>query len=406
MTRAVLVESVRGFYLFDESARLVDYEEFPGEPTEAAERLIKLLEGSSPDELLSLVLRGAESGVGALVVSERVAEALGGELPVKIEVDNIAVSRIAVQLPEILTREGIVKSPKEYFEQKRLVSLELSRLKIKKAQARRDLSVVQAIRGIDELDKTINMLVSRLREWYGLYFPEMEHIVKDNELYAKIVNGLPYKEEMTVEGLRRIGVPERVASKLVKAAPESVGAELAEEDLAEMRRLAATILNLYATRRALEKYVDKTMSEVAPNIKGLVGPTIGARLIALAGGLQKLAMLPASTIQVLGAEKALFRALRYGTKPPKHGVIYQHPWVHGSPRWQRGKIARALAGKLAIAARIDLFTGRDESERLRRELQERVKMIKEMFPRPPPKLVRERRPVKAKKKKGKKRKRR
>ena len=87
-------------------------------------------------------------------------------------------------------------------------------------------------------------------------------------------------------------------------------------------------------------------------------------------------------------------------------MIYQHPWVHGSPRWQRGKIARALAGKLAIAARIDLFTGRDESERLRRELQERVKMIKEMFPRPPPKLVRERRPVKAKKKKGKRRKRR
>ena len=143
------------------------------------------------------------------------------------------------------------------------------------------------------------------------------------------------------------------------------------------------------------------MLEVAPNIRGLVGPLLGARLISLAGGLSRLARLPASTIQVLGAEKALFRALRTGGRPPKHGVIFQYPAIHRSPRWQRGKIARALAAKLAIAARIDAFTGEYKADELKEELEKRIEEIKTLYAKPPKRP----RPISKKPSRGKKRKR-
>jgi rRNA biogenesis protein Nop56/Nop58 len=129
------------------------------------------------------------------------------------------------------------------------------------------------------------------------------------------------------------------------------------------------------------------MKEVAPNITALVGPTLGARLLSLAGSLEDLAKMPASTIQVLGAEKALFRALRKKGRPPKHGVIFQYPDIHTSPRWQRGKIARALAAKLAIAARVDQFSGRFIGDKLNEELKKRIEEIKTKYAQPPPKKV-------------------
>ncbi len=127
------------------------------------------------------------------------------------------------------------------------------------------------------------------------------------------------------------------------------------------------------------------MGEIAPNIKELAGPLLGARLIAKAGGLKKMAELPASTIQVLGAEKALFRHLTKGTRPPKHGILFQHPWVRNAKRWQRGKIARSLAAKLAIAAKEDYFEGRFIADKLKKELEERIEEIKEKYKEPPKK---------------------
>jgi nucleolar protein 56 len=136
--------------------------------------------------------------------------------------------------------------------------------------------------------------------------------------------------------------------------------------------------------------MDASMEEVAPNVKSLVGSLLGARLIAIAGGLSNLARKPASTIQVLGAEKALFRSLKTGTRPPKHGIIFQHTLLHDAKRWQRGKIARALAGKLAIAARSDAYGGRYIGQDLKANLERRIKEIEEKYSEPPP--IPERRP--------------
>ena len=127
------------------------------------------------------------------------------------------------------------------------------------------------------------------------------------------------------------------------------------------------------------------MGQICTNVKAVAGSNLGGRLIALAGGLERLAKFPASTVQVLGAEKALFRSLRTGSRPPKHGIIFQHQLIHQAPRWQRGKIARALAGKIAIAARIDAFTQTDNSAKLKMDLEKRVKEIHEKYPHPPQK---------------------
>ena len=132
---------------------------------------------------------------------------------------------------------------------------------------------------------------------------------------------------------------------------------------------------LQELRERVAEYVDGLMSQIAPNLRTLVGGTIGARLISLAGGLVKLSRLPASTVQVLGAEKALFRALRTKAKPPKHGVIYQHPSIRTSPKRYRGKIARALAGKIAIAARVDAMAGEFVGEKLLSDFKTRVSEI-------------------------------
>jgi nucleolar protein 56 len=170
----------------------------------------------------------------------------------------------------------------------------------------------------------------------------------------------------------------------MKAIPGDIGAELRDVDLGIIKTLATSIDNLYKTRKELEDYVATVMEEVAPNVSSLVGPLVGARLISLAGSLKELARKPSSTVQVFGAEKALFRSLKTGADPPKHGIIYRVSEVHSAAYWQRGKIARALAGKLSIAARIDAYSDKNVGSTLRDDFLERVEEIKKQNPEAPP----------------------
>lgn len=162
-----------------------------------------------------------------------------------------------------------------------------------------------------------------------------------------------------------------------------MGAEISQYDMRMIQNLARHYLDLQKFREQLEKYIDEAMLETAPNLRGLIGPILGARLIGLVGGLEKLARLPASTIQVLGAERAMFRALKTGARPPKHGVIFQHTLVHSAPWWQRGKIARIMAGKIAIAARIDLYSGEYVADELKQSINTRISEVKRQYPTGP-----------------------
>ncbi len=373
--RANLIVSTFGLHAFDDNGNNIANQIFKGTTEEIAEKLLKLSDGEPIEELSQLLNTLAQNNVNDLVISnESLGKAIStlsfkGSLSI-----NRNIARLNSMIKDLALKSGWVSTMEDYISMKRSVALEISRILIRRAQSKRDQSIVQAINAIDEINKTVNNIVGRIKEWYGLYFPEMDYIIKDNELYVRLVNEITYREDYTHDKLKDLGLKPDLIYKLEKSANTSVGAELADEDLEIIKKLAQEAIRMYETRSELEKYVDNAMSEVAPNIKSLIGPTIGARLIALAGGLEKLAKMPSSTIQVLGAEKALFRALRFGSKPPKHGIIYQHVLIHTSPKWQRGKIARALAGRLTIAARVDFFSGRDISERLKKELDEKIKL--------------------------------
>ncbi|MEM2754252.1 MAG: C/D box methylation guide ribonucleoprotein complex aNOP56 subunit [Candidatus Methanomethylicia archaeon] len=278
---------------------------------------------------------------------------------------------------------GLVRNIEEYYNLIRCIQIELVKIQLRETAAKRDLMIANAVKALDDINKIINLNINRIREWYSIHFPELSDIVEDHEVYLNIVSRKLSRVNINRDDLVKIGVPTKLVELIVSSAKKSIGAEITDIDLEAVGKLAEKTLDLIAYRNDLSNYIDKTVGEIAPNMKCLVGGAITARLISIAGGLEKLAESPASRVQVLGAEKALFRFLRSKTKPPKHGVIFGHPELRSAPRWQRGKIARALASKLAIAARIDYFGGEFIGEQLKAELEERIKQIRETYTKPP-----------------------
>lgn len=370
--------------ILDDDGNVAAYAHLPEDPDKAAEELLLLEEGNIPPSLTKLL--ESVPNLKELVVEdsdlgEKLAKHFAGTVLVKP--NNSIAQSFRERLAEYLKVLGV--SEDQYRSFLYAVSLALTRKKVRRAVEKRDLFVAQAVSALDDVNKILNLLASRIREWYGLHFPELDELLEEHEDYIKFVSEIGDRDSASKEDLEAIGIKGELASKIVEAAKASMGADISDFDLQAIQALANVALELYEVRRNLEKYIDEAMKEVAPNIRGLVGPLLGARLINLAGGLAKLATLPASTIQVLGAEKALFRALRTGGKPPKHGVIFQHPAIHRSPKWQRGKIARALAAKLAIAARIDAFTGEYKADELKEQFEKRLQEIKTLYAKPPKK---------------------
>ncbi|ABO35316.1 rRNA biogenesis protein Nop56/Nop58 [Methanococcus maripaludis C5] len=257
---------------------------------------------------------------------------------------------------------------------------------MKKSSEQKDKLIVQTVNALDNLDETLNLFSERLREWYSLYFPEMDNIVKKHDIYVGLVSEYGDREEYTRTKLKKT-MPSNVARTISLAAKDSMGADVSEFDLDIMKNLANEIKSMYEYRERLQEYLETSMNEVAPNLTKVAGASLGARLISLAGGIERLLRLPASTIQVIGAEKALFAHLRERALPPKHGVIFQHPLIQGSPWWLHGKIARAISCKISIAIRADAF-GNDISDMLIEDMNKKVAEIKEKFPEP----MRKRRP--------------
>jgi len=231
----------------------------------------------------------------------------------------------------------------------------------------RDKNLVQAIRHLDDVIISCNLMNERLHEWYGLHFPELGDHAKEDRYCDLIV---------------RHGHRGNIISEL-ELNIESIGSEMDDADIDKIKELAGTLRNMYALRDATESYISRLAEEIAPNMCTLLGSSLSARLISSAGGLDRLASLPSSTLQLLGAEKAMFRHLRAGKKPPKHGMIFQHPDIHRAPYWQRGNISRALSGKALIAAKVDNYKGEFIGGSLLNEFNEKVKGIKAKYPEPP-----------------------
>lgn len=253
---------------------------------------------------------------------------------------------------------------------------------IRESGSRPDLHLVQAIQALDDTDKFLNITATRAAEWYGLHFPELTQMVQDNVALCKMIVAAGRRDGFTQELLQGRGFTEKKVEAIITAKERSKGGEISDQDIARVKALASLAVELSGERDKLNEYVESAMKKISPNVSEIAGSTIGARLMAKAGGLDRLAVLPASTIQILGAEKALFRALRTGARPPKHGILFQHQEVHTAPKWQRGKIARTIANKIAIAARVDYYRGSEEAS-LKVGLDKRIQSIKEKYKDPP-----------------------
>lgn len=217
-----------------------------------------------------------------------------------------------------------------------------------------DQFIIQSISAIEELDRLANMLSKRLREWAGWWVPETSRILHDHASFARAV---AEQDQQTLLAEAR-ETPEH-----------SMGAVLSEKDIAPIKAQAAAICQAAATRLQHESYLKSVMQEACPNLTCLAGHMIGAKLLAHAGSLRRLAEMPSSTVQMLGAEKALFRHMRTGARPPKYGVIFSHPLIQSGKRADQGRIARAIADKISIGVRVDFFKGRFVGDRLKNELE-------------------------------------
>jgi len=314
--------------------------------------------------------------VASIPAKERMEEA-GMETSI---VSDDERDELDAQRSEIINKAW---SPAGGLGEARAKAIAAAEQRVSEASSREDLHLVNAIQALDELDKFLNITTERTMEWYGLHFPELQDILKDNLALARLVISLGQRGTFDERKLEAEGITGKRAEAIMLAAERSKGGTISEKDMRRIVGLAELAVKTATEREKMADAVDSTMARIAPNVTQVAGATIGARLIARAGGLERLARLPASTIQVLGAEKALFRAIRTGARPPKHGILFQHEAVHMAPKWQRGKIARTLANKIAIAARIDYYRGEKASE-LTGLFEKRLAEIKIKYKEPPP----------------------
>ncbi|CAK9800593.1 Nucleolar protein 56, partial [Anthophora plagiata] len=254
-----------------------------------------------------------------------------------------------------------------------------SRAKVKFNVNRVDNMIIQSIALLDQLDKDINTFSMRIREWYSYHFPELVKIVPENYMYAKVAQLIKNRKELTdekLEALENIVMDSAKAQAIIDASKSSMGMDISPVDLLNIEMFAARVIALADYRKQLAEYLKSKMAGVAPNLATLIGDQVGARLIAHAGSLTNLAKYPASTVQILGAEKALFRALKTKGNTPKYGLLFHSTFIGRAGTKNKGRISRYLANKCSIASRIDCFTDIPTNifgEKLRQQVEDRLK---------------------------------
>ncbi|XP_037107859.1 nucleolar protein 56 [Syngnathus acus] len=253
-----------------------------------------------------------------------------------------------------------------------------SRAKVKFNVNRADNMIIQSIALLDQLDKDINTFSMRVREWYGYHFPELVRIVPDNSLYCRLAQLIGNRKELTdesVASLEEVVMDNAKAQAILDASRSSMGMDISPIDLINIERFSNRVVSLGAYRLELQEYLRSKMSQVAPNLAALIGEVVGARLISHAGSLTNLAKYPASTVQILGAEKALFRALKTRGNTPKYGLIFHSTFIGRAAAKNKGRISRYLANKCSIASRIDCFSEMPTcvfGDKLREQVEERL----------------------------------
>jgi len=352
--RAYIVSTIVGVFAVDDSNKLLSAKAFPREPRLAAERF-KLSEIEFLDEERFVRDALGKKGFREFVFGYRKAGIR------HVEPNNQGEQYVRDNLRKLALDSKIFKDQAELNQFLTRATVELAKVHIKKA-VKRDALIVQANGALEDLDKSINVYIERLREWYGLHFPEMDRAVTGHEKFATLVAKFGNRDS--------ISDPEVDALK-----QNSMGADFSESDVKMMQEFADKILVMYKLRKDIVDYLESVLKDVAPNMLDLAGISLATKLIAKAGGLDKLARMPSSTIQLIGAEKALFRFLHGKGKSPRHGIIFSHPLIQGARDHHRGKLARLVASKLSIAAKLDYYSKEYRGDRLKKEMMEKAKDI-------------------------------
>ena len=331
--KAFVTETFLGLFAFDEKEKLVDKVLFPKD----AKKIVDALE--NPEEYRKRLEESLKKKGYLIEESDEI------KTPFRTIAKDLGYSD--TELNKFLTEIGI----------------EFTRRKTKKT-VKKDKIIIQTVNAIDELDKSINIFVARLREWYGLHCPELEQSIDKHEKFVKLISTYGLRDNIKEEGL----------SELAKS---SMGIDLAGEDEEILKEYATNLKEMYKLRDHLEKYTEKMMKEIAPIFSEIATPILGARLIALVGGLEKLAKKPSSTLQLMGAEKALFRYLRGQGRSPKFGILFTHSSIQKVPDKKRGKVARVLASKMSLALKMDYYGSKASPDILKKEVEKIIKEILE-----------------------------
>jgi nucleolar protein 56 len=242
--------------------------------------------------------------------------------------------------------------------------------------------IVQSISLLDQLDKDLNTFAMRVREWYGWHFPELVQVVKDNFQYCQCATLIKDRSNLTPEMVPKIAEivgDDETATRVLESARRSMGTDISLIDITNIDMFAARVVSLMKYRTKLFNYLSSKMNACAPNLSALIGEQVGARLIAHAGSLTSLAKYPASTVQILGAEKALFRALKTKGPTPKYGLIFHSSFISRAKQSNKGRISRYLANKCSLASRIDCFSETSTNifgKKLNAQVEERLEFYK------------------------------
>ncbi|MEA4956341.1 hypothetical protein SDC9_03732 [bioreactor metagenome] len=375
-----VTNSIAGFIAFDENFNIIEYNLFKEE--EIPSNIVKMENNEILIEEIDLIRNLSKNYDNIIIETNRnlsnYISHIGIEEKdkIKIKLPNNGGEYLRSNTDDILFEIGFFGSD-ELDNKSKLNSIynKIAVFKMKESSKDEDKLIIQAINSIDEIDESISKLVERIREWNVIYFPEID-IIHNNESFINIIAENKNREEV-------IESPPEVILKNndIDINEGSNGADVEIEDINMINDFAKSIQSLQKTRNKTEDYIDKKMEKLAPNLRDLLGSSLAAKLIAHIGGIKNLSMYSAATIQIMGAEKALFRHLKTGERPPKHGLLFQHPQVRTSNWWIRGKIARTLALKIALAARKDVFSGEFDPN-INESFLNRVEQIKKENPFP------------------------
>ena len=369
--RVFLVLQPYGIVILDEKGGLVGGSPFPRD----AKAISDIILGRNP---LKEILRDVLAKVDAdeIVVNDPVLRELLEEMGANVTLSPEEKPFVEVRKSPLRYASGLwgdIKQ-KEYFSLLNEIGILITKSRVRERLSSLDQQVIKAVDFVDHSNKALNIIAPTIREWYSVHFPELDELLEDHYDFIKLVSIEPDRSKMNEDILRSAGLSEKIIKKIIEASRNSIGAELSDTDLQAIRNAASSWIALYEAKRNMELYIEELMRRAAPNLSAVVHPLVGARLIAISGSLERLANLPASSVQILGAQKAIFMHLTKGTKPPKHGVIFQAKEVRGAPKSLRGKIARLLATKIAIASRVDFYGGgKYIGDELRKEIDEKIK---------------------------------